>query len=441
MPCNRIPKEGAPAEDVLKRMRELGGQDADWRGGRTWSLVYHGGDETTDLLKRAYTMFFCENGLNPIAFPSLRRFEADVLRMAADMLGGGPETAGAMTSGGSESILMAVKTARDHGRAERGISDAEMVLPVTVHPAFEKAAHYFDVKAVHIPVEDDFRASVTAARDAVNERTVLMVGSAPGYPHGIIDPIEELALIAKENGILFHVDACLGGFLLPWLPKLGYEVPAFDFRVPGVTSMSADLHKYGFTAKGASTVLYRDQSLLRHQFFTYTDWPGGLYGSPSMTGTRPGGAIAAAWAALNFIGEDGYVDITRGIMDTSNRLKQGIESIDGLRILGNPPASVFAFTSEGFDVQLLGDAMEERGWHTDRQQLPPSLHMMVTPAHEQVVDRYLADLEEAAAETAKNPPDSRSGMAAIYGMVADMPDGTVARELILDFLGQMLRDE
>jgi len=431
-------ESGRPAEEVLAELAQMRAQDADWRGGRTFSLVYHAGEEVADLVRRAYAMFLSENALSPIAFPSLRRMEAEVLRVAAGWLGGGPETAGTMTSGGSESILLAVKTARDWARTRRRVTEPEMVLPVTAHPAFEKAAHYFGVRAVHIPVGSDFRADLDAARGAVNERTVLMVGSAPAYPHGVVDPIEDLAAIAREHGVLFHCDACLGGFLLPFLKRLGRPIPRFGLDVPGVTSISADLHKYAYAAKGASVVLYRDAALRRHQFFAYTDWPGGLYGSPGITGTRPGGAIAAAWAVLRYLGESGYLALARRVIETSDRFREGIRTIPGLRVLGDPPASVIAFTSDRADPYRLADAMEQRGWHLDRQQLPPSLHLMITPAHEPVVDAFLHDLREAVAEVERAPDTEVSGVAAIYGMAAALDDRTEVRDLILDFLGQLL---
>lgn len=436
-----IPPKGIPRDRLLQSMREIHTHDANWRDGRTWSLVFYAGDELLNTLKEAYTMFMSENGLSPIAFPSLRKFESEVISMATHMLGGGPNATGTMTSGGTESILMAVKTARDRARAERGITEPDMVIPITAHPAFEKAAHYFQVRPIHVPIGDDFRVDVTAARHALTPNTVLMAGSAPAFPHGVIDPIPELAAIAQERGIHFHVDACVGGFILPWIRKLGFPIPDFDFEVPGVTTISADIHKYGFAAKGASTVLHRDDSSLRHQFFVYTDWPGGLYGSPSMTGTRPGGAIAAAWATLNFLGEEGYLRIARVTMETATRLMNGIRSIPELRLLGKPDMSIFAFTSDAINVYALAESMEKRGWHLDRQQLPPSLHMMVTPAHETVVDPFLNDLNESVRELAAAGDAPVSGQSAVYGMVSALPDRAPARDLILDFLGQLLKPE
>jgi sphinganine-1-phosphate aldolase len=394
-----LPPKRTPAEQVLARMRALREHDAQWREGKTWSLVYHAGEDVTELLQEAYTMFFSENALNPMAFPSLKKFEAEVVAMTASLLGGDGETVGNMTSGGTESVLMAVKTAREWARArDPGNTAPEMILPATVHPAFEKAAHYFSVKAVHIPVQSDFRADVAAAQAAVTPNTILMVGSAPSYPQGVVDPIAELAQIAQENDLLFHVDACVGGFMLPFVRKLGYPVPDFDFRVPGVTSMSVDLHKYAYAAKGASVVLHKNKALRRHQFFVYTDWSGGIYASPTMTGTRPGGAIAAAWAIMNYLGQEGYLAIADTVMKTTVKLRDGINAVEGVNVLGDPAMSILAIGSDTLNVYEIGDELTLRGWHLDRQQFPPGLHLTVTHAHAQVADQFLDDLEQAVAK-------------------------------------------
>ena len=432
----KLPRTGLTKAELFERMDSLSREDADWRHGKTFSLVYYAGDELLDVVKEAYLRFFSENALNPMAFPSLRRFESEVLRMTASLFHGDADTAGTMTSGGSESILMAVKTARDWARAHRPhVQKPRMLLPLSAHPAFEKAAHYFGVEPVHVPLDGGFRADVAEARKLLDDDTILVVGSAPAYPHGVVDPIEELSNLAKEAGILFHTDACLGGFLLPFAERLGKEVPLFDFRLPGVTSISADLHKYGFAAKGASTVIYRNRDLRRFQYYAYADWPGGLYGSPSMTGTRPGGAIAAAWAVLNYLGEEGYVELARRILDTSKALLDGIRSIPGLRVLGDPQFSIFAFTSDVVDIYALGDAMEARGWKLDRQQRPPSLHMMITPAHEKLVDQFLADLREATLGLEKGA--TPEGSAAMYGMLGSMEARDQVEQFILQFMDSL----
>jgi glutamate/tyrosine decarboxylase-like PLP-dependent enzyme len=432
-----LPEKGRSRDEILDAMRAMRSGDADWRRGRTFSLVYYAGDDVLALLHDAFFLFFSENALNPLAFPSLRRFETEVVSMVAGLLGA-PDAVGSLTSGGTESILMAVKTARDRARAERpGRLRAQMVLPVTAHPAFIKAAHYFDVEPVVIPVGPDFRADVDAAEKALTDDTVLVVGSAPSYPQGVVDPIPELAALAAARGIPCHVDACLGGMLLPFARKLGHPIPEFDFRVPGVTSMSCDLHKYGYAAKGASTVLYRTRELRRHQFVVYADWPGGLYGSPTAAGTRPGGPIAAAWAVMNYLGEEGYLRLARTTMDTARALIDGVGRIDGLRVLGRPDISVFAFGSERVDVYALGDEMAARGWHLDRQQRPPSLHLMITPAHAGAVEPILADLRASVERTASGV--AAAGSAAMYGMLGSLPDRSAAASFVLEFMDSLDR--
>jgi glutamate/tyrosine decarboxylase-like PLP-dependent enzyme len=410
-------------------------QDADWRGGKIFSLVYFAGDDVAEVIKDAYREAIYTNALGPGAFKSLKMLESEVIAMTADLLGL-PEACGNMTSGGTESILMAVKTARDWALAEKGVTAPEMVLPVTAHPAFDKSAQYLGVKIVQVPLREDLRADVDAARAAITPNTVLVVGSAPNYPFGTIDPITELAAVAAERGVPCHVDACLGGFLLPFLAKLGYRVPAWDFSVPGVASISADLHKYGFAARGASAVLYRDRAYRKHQFFTKSDWPGGLYGSPTMAGSRPGGAIAASWAVLKYLGEEGYSRLAKVMMETARAMQVGISSIDGLHVLGKPDMTVFAFASDTLDIHAIGDALDALGWHPDRQQSPPSLHLMVTPAHEHIVQPFLADLRKAVSG-ATGAPSVRSETAAIYGMVEKLPDKSVVSSVIVDFIDRL----
>lgn len=469
-----LPEQGLSAAAILAQMEAARAHDVHWRQGQVFSLVFDAGDEVNELAKAAYTTFFSENGLNPTAFPSLRRFETEVVAMVGGLLRGDGHTAGNMTTGGTESILMAVLTAREWARANRPkISQPEVVLPSTAHPAFDKAAHYFGVKAVRVAVGSDFRAALAATSRAVNLDTVLVVGSAPSYPHGVVDPIAELAELAQQRGVLCHVDACVGGLMLPFVRRLGYPTTPFDFSVPGVTSISVDLHKYGYAAKGASVILYRDAKLRRHQLYATTDWPGGIYASPTMTGTRPGGAIAAAWAVLNHLGMEGYQRIARTVMQTTTRLRDGIHAIDGLRVLGAPEMSVLAIASDKDNIYEIGDEMSVRGWHLDRQQLPPSLHLTVNYAHRDVADRFLLDLAQSvlaarqpslhrssnelavkAARTATKVLPGRlvssvtgrasalfggeAGLpqrsAAMYGMMGALPNRGDLRELVLDLL-------
>jgi len=335
--------------------------------------------------------------------------ELDVIAMATGLLGTAPD-AGSLTSGGTESIFMAVQVARDHARSMRGIAEPVIVTPSTAHPAFAKAAKYLDVEHVKVPVGADGRADTAATEAAIGERTALVVGSAPCYPYGVIDPIEELAAMADDRGILFHTDACLGGWLLPWWERLGEPVAPWDFRVRGVTSISADVHKYGYTFKGASVVAYRNRELLQHQFFWYDDWPGGLYASGTSAGTRSAAPIAGAWAAINHLGVDGYMRLAEQVRDTTRRFLDGIDSIPGLEVSHRPDMSLFEFGSSTLDMGAVGDVMDDRGWNLDRQQ--GGLHLMISPYHASVVEDFLSDLEFAAA----NHGESR-GVQATYGGV------------------------
>lgn len=432
-----FPSKGLDRDALLARLRGMQQGDVDWRGGKTFSLVYHPGDDVIEVQKAAAALYFSENALNPMAFPGLRQCETEVVRAALGMLNAPDGAAGAMTTGGTESILMAVKAARTWAREERpGVARPNMVVPLSVHPAFEKAATYFDVRAVHAPLRDDFTVDVDAARALVDDDTILVVGSAPQYPQGVVDDIPALASIAQARGILCHVDACLGGFILPWVERLGYPVPPFDFRVEGVTSMSADVHKYGWSAKGASVVLYRDRSLRRKQFVAYADWPGGLYGSPSMTGTRAGGPIASAWAVIHYLGAEGYLRLAKKTMEAARALIDGIDAIPGMKVLGSPVASVFGFAPEDIDAYALGDAMEMRGWKLDRLQRPAGLHAMISPSHGPLVPEILADLR-ACAETIRREGTVAEGAAAMYGMLGVMDDRTAVNDFVLNFLDGM----
>lgn len=431
-----FPENGISENEIITIMDNERKDDQNWRDGKIWSLVYHANDEHTETLKKASSMFFSLNGLSPLAFPSLKKFETEAVSMTIDLLNGDKNMCGNITSGGTESILMPVKTYRDWARDKSPqIKEPEMVLPSSAHPAFEKGAEYFGVKSIRVPVDDKtYRADVKAMENAINENTIFIVGSACDYPRGVVDPISELGVIAKEKGIGLHVDSCLGGFMLPFVKKLGYDVPDFDYSVPGVTSISADIHKYGYGAKGASVISYRKERIWKYQFCVYTDWSGGVYISPTMRGTRPGGPIAAAWASLKSLGESGYLKIAKKVMEAAEELKAGISDIPELFILGKPVMSVFSYRSDKIDTFALGDVMERKGWHLDRLQFPAALHQMVNPHHCAVVKPFLKDLKESVDEIIENPQEIDDGSAAMYGMVASLPDRKKVKEYILNFV-------
>lgn len=436
----KIPTKGTPREKIIGTMHAYRDADADASRARLFSLVYATRPDVLEVAKEAFTSFFSENALNPMAFPSLRRMETEVIAMTLALMNAPEGAAGSMTSGGSESLLLAFKTARDWARVERPhVTSPEVLLPATAHPAMFKAAHLLGMRAVVVPTAAGFGADVAEARRLVTDDTILVVGSAPQYPHGIVDPIAELGALAAERGILCHVDACFGGFMLPWVEKLGHPVPPFDFRVPGVTSMSADLHKYGYAAKGASTVLYRTRALRKHQFYVHADWPGGLFVSPGVLGTRPGGAIAAAWAVLNYLGEEGYLDLAKRAMNATQIIADGVRAIPGLVILGEPVMSAIAIgaratgTDAPPDVYVIGDLMSERGWFFDRGQAPPSLHLTVSPAHEAIAQEFLADLR-ACVEQTRASKEQPQGKAALYGMLGSLPDRAFVRDALLELM-------
>ena len=332
------------------------------------------------LVADAWKIFMHTNAINPTAYHSLRRFETEVLSMCAWMLNGDAQVAGTLTSGGTESVLMAVKTYRDRARKLcPHITTPNMIAPTTIHPAFEKAAHYFGVEVIHIGLTDDYRVDVAAVAKAINSNTILLIGSAPQYCHGVVDPIEALSDLALSRGLPLHVDACFGGFMMPWLEKLGCKIPLWDFRVPGVTSISADIHKYGYCPRGASVVLYRNAELRAHQFFAYPSWPGGLFGSPAMAGSRPGGMIAAAWTAMVAMGQEGYLNIARDVLEVTQKIVKVVDATKGIRLVTRPDMTALAIMSDDPKVSILAlaDVMEGKGWQMERQQCPDSLHVSV----------------------------------------------------------------
>jgi glutamate/tyrosine decarboxylase-like PLP-dependent enzyme len=402
-------------DEVVAALTAKRADDARWQDGRTFGMVYDGGPEVHEVAEAVAAMFLHDNALNTAAFPSLASIQSEVVAACTDLFHGGEEAAGFMTSGGTESILMAVKAARERGRAERGITEPEMVLADSAHAAFHKAAHYFGVTARKVPVGPDYRADVDAMAAEINANTILVVGSAPQYPQGVIDPIPELAALAAAAGANFHTDACMGGFVLPFMEELGELVPPWDFRVDGVTSISADLHKLGYAPKGASVIIHRTKALRRYQTFVFDDWLGGFYASPGIQGTRPALPMACAWAVLHHLGIDGYLRLTRTAIETAQRMAAGVRSIEGLRVVGDPEAHIVTMASAlsdtgvpVLDIFAVGDALRQRGWFLDRQGPPDSLHATVSPGNAPVIETYLRDLAEVVTEVGRAEANDRS---------------------------------
>ncbi len=412
-----LPQHGLPADDVAARLRALQAGDVRWRDGRAFTLAYSAGPDVHAVAEDALRRFMTENALNTDAFPSLRSIQQDVVAIVIGWLDGGPEAAGFMTTGGTESILLAVEAARQRGLVERDVRRPNVVLPTSAHAAFEKAAHYFTLENRRVPVRDDWRADVDAMAAAIDDDTVLVVGSAPQYPQGVIDPIADIAGLAGDRDINCHVDACMGGVTLPYLARLGYEIPPFDFSVPGVTSMSVDLHKFGYTAKGASVIVHRTKALRRHQVFVTENWLGGTYGSSGLLGTKSGGPMAAAWAVLHHLGDGGYLRLAAAARTATEELAAGIRNHPALLLRAEPDAMLLAFGAadpDHLDVFALADALWRRGWYVDRQGPPPSLHCTVNAIHAGRIPEFLADLDAAVAEVADG--DTR-GQRGAYGTV------------------------
>ena len=398
----RLPQTGLSKDDILGTLEGYRGNDVRWQDGRTFGMVYDAGPEAHDVVEAVALRFLHDNALNTMAFPSLGKIQSEVVGITADLLHG-PEASGFMTSGGTESILCAVKAARERAREERGITEPEMVVPSSAHAAFHKAAHYFGLRLHKVDVLDDWRADVEGMAACVNQNTALVVGSAPQYPQGVVDPIPELAALAQSVGASFHTDACMGGFMLPFLEELGEPVPPWDFRVEGVTTISADLHKLGYAPKGASVILHASKALRRYQTFVFDDWLGGFYASPGMQGTRPALPMATAWAILHHLGMEGYLRLAQLTLDTRRRMVEGIRAIPGLAVLGEPEAQLVAMAvapgyEDALDVFAVGDALLARGWFHDRQTPPDSLHSTVSAGNARVIEDYLHDLAECVTE-------------------------------------------
>ena len=441
---DRMPGTGRDPEDIFQELSVMAREEnARWQNGRVSGTFYHAGEAHRAFLNKVFALFSHDNTIQFDLCPSMFKLESEIIAMTARMLNGDAAAArnpedqvcGTLTSGGTESILMAMKAYRDWARAERGITAPEIIMPHTAHPAFDKAGQYFGIKMVHVPVaEPDFRVNPQAVEARVTPNTIAIVGSAGNYPYGLIDPLEDLSDLALRRGLGMHVDGCLGGFILPWIEKLGYPIPPFDFRLPGVTSMSADTHKYGFALKGTSVVLYRNNIFRRHQYFGVPDWPGGMYASPTASGSRSGGLTAATWASMVYLGEEGYLKAVRAIMNVADEIKQGIAAIPELTLIGEP-TFVISFRSDAVDIYHVNDFMKNRGWRFNVLQLPPALHFCVTMPQTftpGVAGQFLADLREGVAY-ARDKAGTTAETTALYGMAGTVEGNRQMIEIMFGF--------
>ncbi len=423
----QIPKYGRPSHEILSTLDSFKSSDLDWKSGKVWGYVYDPG-ETSEVTQAAYLKFLSENGLDPTVFPSLLKLETDVVRSTIQLLRGDGDAVGNLTSGGTESIILAVKTARDRARAlQPQIVHPEMVLPRTAHAAFHKAAHYLGIKPVMVEIDPQtFRVHPDDVRKAISDSTILLVASAPNYSQGVIDPIEEIAAIASQRGLLFHVDACVGGVHLSIMRDLGYDLPAFDFTLPGVTSISTDLHKYGYAAKGCSVIMYRNKELRKHQIFACTDTTGYSLINTTILSSKSGGPMAGAWATLNSLGMEGYRRIVTQVQQATGRLIEGINAIAGLHVLGQPIMSMFSFASDSINVYQLADEMTRRGWFLQPQFstecTPRNLHMSVGFGTSHQVENLLADLRESVESVRQGPPIDSQAIRTMVQSALTSPD-------------------
>jgi sphinganine-1-phosphate aldolase len=423
----RIPEKGRDHEEVLDELAYMAEEEKKvWQDGQCSGTIYHGGLEHYAFLNQVFSMYSYVNLQQRDMCPSGTKFEAEVLAMVGKMLHGDEvskvnrldEEAGAITSGGTESIFNAMLVYREWGRETKGITAPEVVAPTTIHPAHIKAAQYLGMKVVRVPVNADFEADVEAMRAQINSNTVALAASAGTYPHGVVDPISRLSDLAVEHKLGLHVDGCLGGFILPWIEKLGYDVPVFDFRLPGVTSISCDTHKYGYALKGTSTLNFRNKGLRRYMYYAQEDWPGGIYASPTAAGSRSAGLSAAMWAAMVCMGEAGYLKAAKAIMDTSTKMREGIARIPEMRILGES-TFLISLSSDAVDPYFVNDYLHKQGWRMNGCQSPPGFHFCITLPQTQpgVAERFVKDLAEGA-KFAKDPPYEVAKTGFMYGMGA-----------------------
>ncbi|KAK3721913.1 Dihydrosphingosine phosphate lyase [Vermiconidia calcicola] len=443
-----LPASGWTTEQVraeLDKLEQM--KHTQWEKGRVSGAVYHGGDELLTLQSEAFRRFGVSNPIHPDVFPGVRKMEAEVVAMTLGLFNAPESGAGVSTSGGTESIIMAVLAARQKAYAERTVREPEMILPDTAHTAFRKAAEYFKIKVhkVHCPAPS-YKVHIPTVSRLINSNTILLVGSAPNFPHGIVDDIPALSRLALKSKTPLHVDCCLGSFIIPFLAKAGFDAPDFDFRVPGVTSISVDTHKYGFAPKGNSVVLYRSAELRRYQYYVCADWPGGVYASPSMAGSRPGALIAGCWASLMKMGEDGYLSTCLQIVGTTKKIEERVRTSDALRrslsVIGKPMVSVVAFrantaqkdTFYKVDIYDIADAMTARGWHLNALQDPPAIHVAVTIPIVSAVDEMLKDIEDVVDACRGNPTENKGDAAALYGVAGSLPDKSIVKELASGFL-------
>ncbi len=412
-PSTPLPDRRQSRDAVLAQLRDLKRDDRKWEEGKVFGLVYDAGPEHHALLRDAMALFEAENGLNVLAFPSIGLMSHDLVQLTGRLLGAhahGTSVAGHLTSGGTESLLQSVKVARDVARG-RGVVRPNIICATSAHAAFTKAGQLFDVDVIRVPVGEDFRADVSAMEAAITPDTAMVVASAVSYPQGVIDDVTAIGALAADRGILCHVDACMGGFFLPFLTQLGRLDVPFDLSVPGVTSISADLHKYGYASKGVSVLCFSSEELARHQLFVTNDWLGGFYASTTMAGTKPASPIASAWASVMALGTEGLLELTAATDDAATAIKDAVRAHPALRLVGEPVMSVFAIAAENstaLDIFAVAERLAAEGWHVDRQHHPDSLHLTVHAGSVKATPAFIDALNRAIADVGTTRTENRS---------------------------------
>ncbi len=440
---SELPPGGLDRTLILSNLERLAHNEHDhWSEGYVSGAVYHGDPHHIQFLNKVYALFSQTNPLHTEIWPSIAQFESEIVAMCSKMLGAewtDDSICGSVTSGGTESTLLAMKAYRDWAKEERGIENPEMIVPASAHVAFDKASQYLGFKKITVPLDEEYQVSLPEVRKAINKNTAVIVGSAPCYPYGVMDPIPDLASLAMERSLNLHVDACLGGFVLPWI-RDEFAFPPFDFALKGVSSISVDPHKYGFANKGTSVILYRGKNFRHYQYFISTDWPGGLYASPTLAGSRPGALIAQCWATMISMGQEGYRKHALSIVDTARSIREGIQTIPHLKVLGHP-LFVIAFGSDSLDIFSIMSAMQAKGWFLNGLHRPNCLHMCVTLRHTQtgVAERFLSDLRSSVLEVEKNP-ERKEGLAPIYAIASTMPARGIVGELLKRYLDSLYKN-
>ena len=394
MSKDKIPKTGIDEKDLYEYMENSMHSDIDWRSGKTFGAIYYPGEKYSKAISNAYIKYMHENAFDPQLFSSILTMENELVQQTASLFSSNQKLFGNLTSGGTESIFLSLLSARNWSNKQKTIKNPEVILSSSAHPAFLKAMNFLKIKPVIVPTKKDFNLNLNGFKEAINQNTILLVASAPAYPTGMIDPISELSNLALENKLLLHVDACIGGFLLSYLKKCNYNIPPFDFNLDGVSSLSVDLHKYAYAPKGSSVLLYRNDELRKQQFSVYPNWEGGIYGSTSFLGTKPGGIVAASWFALNHIGENGYIELTQKTMSATKVIYDFIQKSEHLSLIGNPIMSLIAFHSEKYDIYHIADELSNLGWYIGRLQNPRGIHLVVSQIHaDGAAENFIADLQ------------------------------------------------